>query len=47
MSRYELDFQLYQLAVRQEVSVVKDTVVDVIFENDVFHIQTKSGQSFT
>ncbi|MER3374857.1 MAG: NAD(P)/FAD-dependent oxidoreductase [Allomuricauda sp.] len=47
MSRYQMDFQLYKLALRQGVSVVKDTVDDVVFEHDVFHIQTKSGQSFT
>ncbi len=47
MSRYEMDFQLYKLALKQGVSVVKDTVVDVVFENDFFHIQTKSSQSFT
>ncbi|MDN3669805.1 NAD(P)/FAD-dependent oxidoreductase [Echinicola jeungdonensis] len=46
MSRYEMDFQLYKLALKQGVSVVKDTVVDVVFENDFFHIQTKSSQSF-
>ncbi|WP_067031775.1 NAD(P)/FAD-dependent oxidoreductase [Allomuricauda sp. CP2A] len=47
MSRYQMDFQLYKLALRQGVSVVKDTVDDVIFEHDVFSVQTKSGQSFT
>lgn len=47
MSRYQMDFQLYKLALRQGVSVVKDTVVDVVFENDFFQIQTKSSQSFT
>ena len=35
MSRYQMDFQLYKLALRQGVSVVKDTVDDVIFEHDV------------
>jgi len=47
MSRYQMDFQLYQLALRQEVSVLEDTVLDVVFENDIFHVQTKSGQRFT
>ncbi|HKL90615.1 MAG TPA: FAD-dependent oxidoreductase, partial [Allomuricauda sp.] len=47
MSRYEMDFQLYQLALKQKVTVLKDTVINVIFENDVFSVQTKSGQSFT
>src|SRR6056297_3188086 len=44
MSRYEMDFQLYQLALKQKVTVLKDTVINVIFENDVFSVQTKSGQ---
>ncbi len=47
MSRYEMDFQLYRLALKQEVSILEDTVLDVIFEKDVFHVQTKSGQRFT
>ena len=47
MSRYEMDFQLYQLAVRNGVSVVGDTVVDVVFKKDIFHLQTKSSQNFT
>ncbi len=47
MSRYQMDFQLYKLALRQGVSVVKDTVVDAVFENDFFQIQTKSSQRFT
>ncbi|MBC2843944.1 NAD(P)/FAD-dependent oxidoreductase [Winogradskyella flava] len=47
MSRYEMDFQLYQLAIRQGVLVTQDSVVDVTFEDDQFHIQTKSNQRFT
>jgi len=47
ISRYQMDFQLYQLALRQEVSVLEDTVVDVVFKNDVFQVHTKSGQRFT
>ncbi len=46
MSRHEMDFRLYELALRLGVSVLQDTVVDVVFENDIFHIQTKSNQSF-
>ncbi len=47
ISRYEMDFQLYKLALSNGVSIIKDTVVDVSFKQDVFHVQTKSGQSFT
>ncbi|WP_299115730.1 NAD(P)/FAD-dependent oxidoreductase [uncultured Winogradskyella sp.] len=43
MSRYEMDFQLYQLALKNEVEVLQDTVIDVVFKNDVFHIETKSN----
>ncbi|WP_224489738.1 NAD(P)/FAD-dependent oxidoreductase [Robertkochia flava] len=46
MSRYEMDFQLYQLALRQGVCVEKDTVNDVVFENDSFQVHTKSNQNF-
>jgi len=47
MSRYEMDFQLYRLALKQGVSVLEDTVLDVVFKIDVFQVYTKSGQSFT
>ncbi|WP_318312087.1 NAD(P)/FAD-dependent oxidoreductase [Flagellimonas crocea] len=46
MSRYEMDFQLYQLALGQGASVVQDSVVDVVFADDSFQVQTKSNQSF-
>ena len=47
MSRYEMDFQLYQLALNHGISVIKDTVVDVVFDDDQFHIQTKSNHIVT
>jgi flavin-dependent dehydrogenase len=47
MSRYEMDFQLYQLVLSQGVTVVKDAVVDIKFEQSQFHIQTKLNQTFT
>ena len=47
MSRYEMDFQLFQIALNHGISVIKDTVVDVVFDDDQFHIQTKSNQIFT
>jgi len=46
MSRYEMDFQLYQLAVKSGVEVIKDLVIDVYFEDDVFHLQTKLSHQF-
>ena len=46
MSRYEMDFQLYQLAIKNGVSVLQDSVVDVNFEADNFQVKTKTNQSF-
>lgn len=43
MSRYELDFQLYNLALKTGVEVFQDTVTDVQFESDSFQISTKSN----
>ncbi|MDN3491491.1 NAD(P)/FAD-dependent oxidoreductase [Winogradskyella bathintestinalis] len=44
MSRYELDFQLYQLALKNGVEVVKDSVLDVKFKDDIFQVETKTQQ---
>ena len=41
MSRYNMDFELYKLAVKSGVEVLHDTVVDVQFEKDEFQIATK------
>ncbi|WP_178991547.1 NAD(P)/FAD-dependent oxidoreductase [Winogradskyella schleiferi] len=46
MSRYEMDFQLYQLALKNGVEVFQDSVTDVKFENDNFQVETKSQQRF-
>ena len=46
MSRYQMDFQLYQLAVKSGVEVIKDSVIDVDFKDDVFHLQTKLSHQF-
>lgn len=46
MSRYEMDFQLFQSALGQGVTVVKDIVVDVVFENDSFQVLTQSDKRF-
>ena len=46
ISRYEMDYQLYQLALNKNVEVLKATVNEVIFKNDVFRIKTKSNQIY-
>ena len=46
MSRHQMDFQLYQLAINNGVEALQDTVVDVNFEEDNFCIKTKLNQQF-
>lgn len=46
MSRYEMDFQLYQLAIKNGVEVLQDAVTDVSFNAGFFQIETKHNQSF-
>ncbi len=46
MSRYEMDYQLYQLALKNGVEVLKDSVIDVNFEVDNFNIETNLNQQF-
>jgi flavin-dependent dehydrogenase len=46
MSRYEMDFQLYQLALKNGVEVLKNAVDDVNFEADNFKVVTKSNDTF-
>ena len=46
MSRYELDFQLYKIALQQNVEVLNDLVEAVNFKANHFHVITKSNQSF-
>ena len=46
MSRYEMDFQLYKLAISKGVEVLKDSVIDVNFEADNFKVETKSNKIF-
>lgn len=46
ISRYEMDFQLYQLAIKKGVQVLKDTVLDVSFSANRFQVHTKSNKSF-
>ena len=46
MSRYEMDFQLYQLALKNGVEVIKNSVTEVNFEADNFKTETKSNEIF-
>ena len=41
ISRYEFDFQLYQLAVKNRVEVLHDSVINVNFESNAFQVETK------
>lgn len=43
ISRYEFDFQLYQLAIKNGVEVLHDIVTRVDFKADIFQIETKSN----
>lgn len=45
MSRYQMDFQLYQLALENDVEVLQDVVTDVNFKSDLFHVETKLNQN--
>ncbi|WP_299129147.1 NAD(P)/FAD-dependent oxidoreductase [uncultured Winogradskyella sp.] len=47
MSRYQMDFQLYKLALSLGVLILQDTVVDTIFQNNAYQIKTKSNKSIT
>ncbi|WP_367277931.1 NAD(P)/FAD-dependent oxidoreductase [Winogradskyella sp.] len=46
MSRYEMDFQLYNLAQKNNVHVFRDTVVDVKFSDDNFQVVTKANKQY-
>lgn len=46
MSRYEMDFQLYQLALQNGVEVLQDNVIDVDFDDDRFQVRTTSNATF-
>lgn len=47
ISRYEFDFQLYQLALNNGVEVFHDIVNTIKFESDTFQIETKSKPILT
>lgn len=46
MSRYQMDYQLYQLALKNGVTVLQDVVTDVSFKAENLQVKTKSNQSF-
>ena len=46
ISRYQMDFQLYQLVLKNDVEVLQDSVVNVLFNDDVFQVETKLNDSF-
>ena len=43
ISRYEFDFQLYKLAIKNGVKVLQDTVNNIHFDVDAFQVETKSN----
>jgi len=43
MSRYQIDFQLYQLALKNGVEVIQDIVTNVEFKDDIFQVETKTN----
>ena len=46
ISRYELDYFLYQHLINRGVSIIKDTVTNIEFNNDKFTVTLLSGKEF-
>ncbi|MFK7832241.1 MAG: NAD(P)/FAD-dependent oxidoreductase [Winogradskyella sp.] len=46
MSRFEMDLQLYKLALKNGVTVLQDVVTNVDFESDIFQVETKGDDQF-
>lgn len=46
ISRYQLDFVLSEKAIKNGVTIIKDSVINVTFKNDVFLVETKEHNSF-
>ncbi len=46
ISRYELDFQLYKLVLKNGVEVLQDSVNNVEFKADTFQVKTKFNKVF-
>ncbi|RZL33518.1 MAG: NAD(P)/FAD-dependent oxidoreductase [Pedobacter sp.] len=47
ISRYELDYFLYQHLVKNGVKLIIDTVNDVVFKDEVFEVSTALGKHYT
>ncbi|QVY64498.1 NAD(P)/FAD-dependent oxidoreductase [Polaribacter sp. Q13] len=47
ISRYQLDLILSEKAIKNGVTILKDSVVNVDFVNDVFSVETKENNTFT
>ena len=47
LSRYQMDFQLYHLAQKNDAQIVQDTVMDVLFEDNNFQITTKAKTHYS
>jgi flavin-dependent dehydrogenase len=47
ISRYEFDNFLYQQLLEKGVEIIKDTVSEITFGNDIFSVHTLAGQEFT
>ncbi|MDN3618260.1 NAD(P)/FAD-dependent oxidoreductase [Polaribacter undariae] len=47
ISRYQLDLLLSEKAIKNGVTILKDSVINVAFENDVFSVETKENNTFT
>ena len=47
VSRFTLDFFLLQNAIKNNASIIHDTVSDIYFENDSFKVTTKEGNELS
>ena len=47
ISRYQLDLILSEKAIKNGVTILKDSVINVAFKNDVFLVETKENNTFT
>ncbi|HEX9979144.1 MAG TPA: FAD-dependent oxidoreductase [Flavobacterium sp.] len=46
ISRYALDFLLFQTAKKYRCDIRQETVSDVVFSNDNFHVKTSEGNAY-
>ncbi|MHB0755728.1 NAD(P)/FAD-dependent oxidoreductase [Polaribacter sp. M15] len=47
ISRYTLDFELYKKAIKNGVTFLQDTVINIAYNDAVFSIETKENKTFT